>query len=109
MQACSRKLSAFAAALLGNLIVVFGVPGLAQALDWFIHCLSGAAATNRATSVVSIFTAISALFHLYVMRNGVFLSGHGRSLQDDFRRIPRLVTGFVLMPVVYLASLMASY
>src|SRR5580692_12696968 len=40
--------------LLGNLIVVLGVPGLAQALDWLVHRLSGAAATNGATLVVSI-------------------------------------------------------
>ena len=91
--------------LLGNLIVVLGVPGLAQALDWLVHRLFGAAATNRATLVVSIFTVVSALFHLHVMRNGVFLSGHGRSLLDDFRRIPRLVAGFVLKPLVFIAGL----
>jgi len=54
---------------LGNLIVVVGVPGLAQ------------------------------FFHLHVMRRGVFLTGHtGRTLADDFRRMPRLVLDFVLRP-----------
>jgi hypothetical protein len=33
------------------------------------------------------------------MRSGVFLTGHaGRTLADDFRRIPRLVLGFILLP-----------
>ncbi|HKD60889.1 MAG TPA: hypothetical protein VKB47_10530 [Terracidiphilus sp.] len=90
--------------LLGNLIVVFGVPGLAQALDWTTHRLSGAAAPQRATLAVCIFAALSALFHLHVMRNGVFLTGHGRSLADDFRRVPRLVAGFVARPFTLLAT-----
>ncbi|MFY9856164.1 MAG: hypothetical protein WAK26_20035 [Terracidiphilus sp.] len=39
------------------------------------------------------------------MRNGVFLTGHGRSLFDDFRRIPSLVAGFVVKPAVFLGAL----
>jgi hypothetical protein len=38
------------------------------------------------------------------MRNGVFLTGSGRSLFDDFRRIPRLVAGFVFRPAVFLVA-----
>jgi hypothetical protein len=53
---------------------------------------------------VSVFAAISAVFHLHVMRNGVFLTGTGRSLSDDFRRMPRLVAGFVVRPVVLLSA-----
>jgi hypothetical protein len=89
----------------GNLIVVLGVPGLAQLLDWLTHRITGAAATGRATLAVCIFAVVSALFHLHVMRNGVFLTGHGRSLLDDFRRIPRLIAGFVLRPVAFFAAL----
>jgi hypothetical protein len=65
---------------LGNLVVVLGVPGLAQAMDWLAHRISGAAVPAKATLVVSVFAAVSALFHLHVMRNGAFLTGHGRSL-----------------------------
>lgn len=90
---------------LGDLIVVLGVPGLSQALDWTAHRVTGAAVTSRATLAVSVFAALSALFHLHVMRNGVFLTGTGRSLFDDFRRIPRLVAGFVVRPVVLLGAL----
>jgi len=85
--------------LLGNMIVVVGVPGLAQALDWVTHRLTGTAATGRATLAVCLFAALSALFHLHVMRNGGFLTGQGSSLLDDFRRVPRFVTGFVVRPV----------
>ncbi len=53
---------------------------------------------------VSIFAALSALFHLYVMRRGAFLTNHdGRSLADDFHRIPRLFAGFVAVPARLLA------
>lgn len=89
---------------LGNLIVAFGVPALAQILDWLAHRAAGAAVPFRAILAVSVFAAFSALFHLYVMRRGVFLTNHdGRSLADDFRRIPRLIAGFVVAPVRLLA------
>jgi hypothetical protein len=92
----------------GNLIVVLGVPGLAQALDWLAHRLTGASVTGRATLAVSLFAAVSALFHLHVMRNGVFLTGTGRSLFDDFRRMPRLVAGFVVRPIVLFVALISD-
>jgi hypothetical protein len=91
--------------LLSNLIVALGVPGLAQWLDWITHRVTGAAATGRATLAVSLFAVVSGFFHLHVMRNGVFLTGQGRSLSDDFRRVPRLVLGFVLKPVAFFNAL----
>lgn len=93
---------------LGNLIVVLGVPGLAQILDWAAHFVTGATVTGRATLAVSLFAALSALFHLHVMRNGVFLTGTGRSLFDDFRRMPRLIAGFIVKPVVFLVALTSA-
>ncbi len=93
---------------LGNLIVVIGVPGLAQALDWLAHRVTGAAVTGKATLTVSIFAALSALFHLHVMRNGVFLTGTGRTLFDDFRRMPRLIAGFVIKPVAFFVALTSN-
>ncbi len=65
---------------LGNAIVAFGVPALAQVLDWLAHRAAGAPVPVRAIFAVSIFAAVSALFHLFVMRRGVFLTGQGRSL-----------------------------
>jgi hypothetical protein len=100
-----RALS-FRSRMLGNLMIVLGVPMLAQFLDWLTHRAVGAAAPGRATLAVSIFAIVSALFHLHVMRRGAFLTGRtGRSLLDDFRRMPRLATGFVLAPAVFLTAL----
>lgn len=93
---------------LGNMIVVLAVPGLAQALDWTVHRISGAAVTDRATLAVSIFAAVSALFHLHVMRNGVFLTGSGRSLCNDFCRMPSLIAGFVVKPAVFFVAWTAA-
>jgi|SRR5579863_789948 len=84
---------------LGNLIIVVFVPGLSQALDWLAHRVTGSLAPARATAAVCIFAAVSALLHLHFMRNGVFLSGQGRSLFEDFRRLPRLVAGIVTRPL----------
>ncbi len=96
----------FRSRLFGNLTVVIGVPGLAQIMDWLIHRATGAAAPGKATLAVCVFATVSALFHLHVMRRGAFLTGHsGRSLLDDFRRMPRLMAGFVLAPAVLLATL----
>jgi hypothetical protein len=90
--------------LLGNLIVVLGVPGLAQTLDWYAHRLTHTVATHRTLLAVSFFAVLSALFHLHVMRNGGFLTGQGCSLLDDFRRVPRFIAGFVLRPVDFFTA-----
>jgi len=94
--------------LLGNLIVVVGVPGVAQAFDWLSHRAVGATPPGKATIAVCVFALISALFHLHVMRRGAFLTGHsGRSLVNDFRRMPGLIVQFVAMPFAYLGALPA--
>jgi hypothetical protein len=93
--------------LLGNVIVVLCVPGLAQMMDWLTHRVAGAAVPNRTILVVCVFTIVSALFHLHVMRRGAFLTNHrGRSLVEDFRRMPRLIAGFIVAPVVLFSALL---
>lgn len=77
--------------LAGNLLVAVGIPGLSQLLDGAVHRGVGAAAPVRALVVSCLFTIVSALFHLYVMRRGAFLTGKGRSLGEDFRRMPFLI------------------
>jgi hypothetical protein len=91
--------------LLGSLVVVVGVPSLAQGLDWLAHRAIGQLAPTRALFAVCLFTLLSALFHLRVMRRGVFLTGRaGCTLSDDFRRMPRLVLAFLLIPREFLSS-----
>jgi hypothetical protein len=91
---------------LGNLAIVVGVPGLSQVFDWLAHRAVGPAAPPRALVALCIFTLVSALFHLHVMRRGVFLTGpKGRSLRDDFRRMPQMVAGFVMAVPITLTAL----
>jgi hypothetical protein len=91
--------------LLGNAVIVIGVPWLAQTFDWLAHRAAGAPAPARATVAVLCYGTVSALFHLYVMRRGAFLTGRaGRPLGNDFRRVPRLIGGFVLAPVVMISA-----
>ena len=91
--------------LLGNAIVAFGVPALAQGLDWLAHRAAGEPAPPRAIVAVSVFAAFSALFHLFIMRRGALLTGCGRSLFDDMRRMPRLVASFLVAPVALIVPL----
>lgn len=103
-----QRALALRARFLGNLLIVVGVPGLAQFLDWQTHRAVGPAAPHRAILAASIFTLVSALFHLHVMRRGVFLTGHaGRTLADDFRRMPRLVLDFGLRPYALVSGFSA--
>ena len=89
----------------GNSIVVLGVPAMAQVLDWLAHRASRAPAPQRATLAVAVFTALSALFHLHLMRSGAFLTGRGeRTLADDLRRMPRLTAAFLLKPLALLPA-----
>ena len=90
--------------LLGNFLIVVGVPGLSMALDWLTHRITGASAPGKATLAVCFFAALSALFHLHVMRNGAFLTGQGRSLFSDFRRMPWLIVSFVLKPMAFISA-----
>lgn len=100
-----RALS-FRSRMLGNLTIVVAVPGLAQFLDWLTHRAAHAALTGRAITALCVFSTISAVFHLHVMRRGVFITGNsGRSLFDDFRSIPRLIAEFVLRPITMLSGI----
>jgi hypothetical protein len=90
---------------LGDLGIVVGVPGVSQLLDWLLHRAAGAPAPHRAVLSACVFTLVSALFHRHVMRHGTFLTGEqGRSMADDFRRIPRLILSFVVWPVFLFRS-----
>jgi hypothetical protein len=101
-----QKALSFRSRSMGNATIVLLVPGFSQILDWWAHHVAGAAAPGRATFAVCVFTGVSALFHLHVMRRGAFLTGQsGRSLLEDFRRMPRLIVDFVLKPVLLLKPL----
>jgi hypothetical protein len=91
--------------ILGNLSIVLGVPMLAQLVDWLAHRVTGAVAPGSANLAVCIFAAVSALFHLHVMRRGAFLTGSkSQTLRDDLRSMPRLIAAFVLLPVAFFSA-----
>jgi hypothetical protein len=94
--------------LAGALLIVVAVPALSQLFDWLAHWAAGAVAPQRATFAVWTFTLFSALFHLYVMRRGAFLTGRGaRSLAEDLRRIPLLTLRFLAQPLALGARLLS--
>lgn len=96
--------------IFGNLVAALAVPTLAQLLDVLAHRAFGAAVPARATFAVCVFAAVSATFHVHIMRSGVLLTGErGHSLAEDFRRIPKLVAEFILAPVAIVAALAARF
>ncbi len=100
-----QKALAIRSRVLGNGLIILGVPWLAQAFDWLAHRAAGAPAPPKATIAVLFYATLSAVFHLYVMRRGAFLTGNeGRALRNDIRRIPRLIGGFVLAPIQLISA-----
>jgi len=91
---------------LGNLTAALLVPAIAQFLDILAHSAVGSPVPARATIAVCVFAAISAAFHVHIMRRGVLLTGaHSHSLAEDFRRIPKLIAEFLFAPVGLISAL----
>jgi hypothetical protein len=72
------------------------IPIISDSLELSMHGLRG---TQRlgATAIASVlFTALSTLFELFVMRHGVLVMGQNQKpLAEDLRRIPKLLIDFV--------------
>jgi len=103
-----QKALGFRSRVLGDMTVVLGVPALSQFLDWLAHRAVGGTVNGKATMTVCIFAAVSAIFHLYVMRRGAFLTGDkGHTLSEDFRHMPRLIADLAIKPVGLLGTLVA--
>jgi hypothetical protein len=72
------------------------LPGASHSIEFVVHLLRGT--PNLRTSLIASvsFTVLSTLFNLYAMRRGALLAGaEGGSVAADFRRMPRLITGFL--------------
>ncbi|HBR55870.1 MAG TPA: hypothetical protein DEA22_00085 [Blastocatellia bacterium] len=94
---------------LATVIVTFTLPTLSHLVEFFTHYIQEsyfseifAASQNnsrqKAFAVSVLFSVISAMFNLFIMRHGVLLVGAGRetgSFLSDLRRIPYLMLEFM--------------
>lgn len=82
--------------------VVLGllVPGAAHLLEAAVHWLNKTPNLRASVFASMTFSALSMLFNLHMMRQGVMIVGHGRRpLLDDFRRIPFVIATFLITGV----------
>lgn len=79
-----------------GLAAILFVPLISHSLELTVHMMRGT--PKLLTSIISsvIFTIISTLFNVYAMRRGALLvSPEAASVGSDFKRIPRLIGGFL--------------
>jgi len=96
-------------AWLATLIVTLSLPTISHSIEYFTHYAQERyfseifpASTNNsrqiAFAVSVLFSVISAMFNLFIMRHGVLLVGAGpesKSLWSDIKRFPLLIVTFV--------------
>ena len=72
-------------------------PATFQLLNFAIHSALGTARFGSGLIASATFTAISAMFNLFVMRRGALLIGReGKSFGHDLVVLPRLALSFVI-------------
>lgn len=101
-------------AWLATMIVTISLPIFSHSIEFITHYVQEnyfqnifAAAENnarqKAFAVSVLFSAISAMFNIFIMRHGVLLVGAGtesKSLWSDLKKIPSLIADFVtLLPL----------
>ncbi len=96
-------------AWLATLIVTLSLPTISHTIEYFTHYAQEyyfseivPASTNNsrqiAFAVSVLFSVLSAMFNLFIMRHGVLLVGAGsetKSLWNDIKRFPLLIVEFV--------------
>jgi hypothetical protein len=81
----------------GVVTILLLLPVTAHGLELLVHWLRGT--PNLGTSIAGsvCFTALSASFNWFAMRQGAFMVGRdAASLAADIRRLPELLGGFVV-------------
>lgn len=86
------------------------IPIISDGLEISMHGFRGTQQLG-ATAVASvIFTAVSTLFELFLMRHGVLVMGqHRKPLAEDLNRIPRLLFDFLAEGVQLPLSIFKSF
>lgn len=76
----------------GAAAATFLLVGVSHSLEFTMHWLRGTPNLKASIAASICFTAVSTLFNLHAMRNGVFVTGsEGLSLAADFKRLPALL------------------
>lgn len=76
--------------------ILFLVPAVSHLIEFLIHWASGTVELKKSILASVAVSAVSALFHLHVMRQGVFLvDGSGHTLAEDLKRIPAMIASFL--------------
>ncbi|MEZ5346663.1 MAG: hypothetical protein R2681_14015 [Pyrinomonadaceae bacterium] len=92
-----------------TLIVTVSLPVFSHTIEYFTHYIQEAYFANvfaasennarqKAFAVSVLFSVLSAMFNIFIMRNGVLLVGAGEetnSFLSDMKRIPRLILEFM--------------
>ena len=98
-----------------TVIISISLPTITHLIEFFTHYIQEnyysdifPASTNSArqkTFAISVlFSVVSAMFNLYMMRRGVLLVGAGeetQTLRDDFKKIPFMISEFIkILPLL---------
>jgi hypothetical protein len=95
--ALTQQLSLLQPPWLSAALCVAVLPALIQLAEYLLHRAAHTPNLAAATLASTVFAALSAIFHWYVMRRGALTSGPGAAtLLHDLRRMPALVRDFLL-------------
>jgi hypothetical protein len=85
---------------LSAVLILVLMPVVIHSAEWLVHTLAGT--PNRKTGIlISLgMTALGVTFNWYCMHHGAFLAGtEGRPFSHDLRQIPRLILGYITLPI----------
>ncbi len=95
--AAAQSLTRLRPVWLSALLTILLIPAAIQAAEFLLHWLAGTPNLAVATIASAAFSALSAIFHWFVMRRGALTSGPGQAtLGQDLRRMPSLIAEFLL-------------
>jgi hypothetical protein len=77
-------------------LIAVVTPLVLQAMEYGFHFALGTPNLQHGAIVSLIITAVGALFNLFAMRHGTFLTGsEGHSLGSDLKRLPLIIFEFI--------------
>jgi len=94
---------------LAALLILVGVPFVAQLFDYTIHLLAHTPNLRTGTIASLVFAEVAALFNWYSMQHGTLLVGPEQaSFLHDLYRLPKLIVGFLLAPIRWIKGRLLS-